>query len=114
MVKTVLAAGVAFVALTGAAWAAKLSVHNVSQSFDIQHLYISHYTDRQWGPDQLGDGADDIVKPGETFTLTGIEAGTYDIKIVDDEGDECIIEDVDFLKNPVLAFDGLECAAASQ
>jgi hypothetical protein len=102
--------GLAALSLAATAWAAKLTVHNVSSNYDIHHLYVSHYTDRNWGPDQLGD---DIVEPGETFTLTGIQPGTYDIKIVDDESNECIIEDVDFVRNPVFAFDGSECAAAS-
>jgi hypothetical protein len=57
--------------------------------WDIHELYLSPVDVDEWGPDQLGD---QIIRSGETFTLYGIDCDVYDIMIVDEDGDECILE----------------------
>lgn len=42
--------------------------------------------------DQLGDH---VIKNGGSLTLTGIPCDEYDVKLVDEDGDECIVEAVD-------------------
>jgi hypothetical protein len=37
---------------------------------------------------------EEVVKPGERFELQSVPPDTYDILLVDEDGDECIIEDV--------------------
>jgi len=82
----------AFVLVTGAA-KKKASIKIVNNSkWEIHHLYLSSTTDRQWGPDQLGDEI--IEAGGGKYTLTDIDCDKYDIRVVDEDGDECVINDV--------------------
>ncbi|MGF1503570.1 MAG: hypothetical protein ACFB51_00290 [Anaerolineae bacterium] len=49
-------------------------------NFNLCFLYVTQDYSTGWGPDQLED---DIIAPGETFTLTNIPIGTYDVMITD-------------------------------
>jgi hypothetical protein len=69
---------------------AEFMINNKSD-WDIHHLYLSPSDKSTWGPDQLGER---IIHSGESFTLKNIPCGEYDIKVVDDDGDECVIEGV--------------------
>ena len=51
-----------------------------SSSYTIGYLYISPTSSSDWGPDQLGSY---VIEPGETFTVTDIEVGSYDIMVQD-------------------------------
>lgn len=82
-------------ALTPSIFAAdkKASAKVLNKSdWDIHHLYLSPVDEEEWGPDQLGKH---VLESGGTFTLTGIPCDTYDVKVVDEDGDACEIEDVD-------------------
>lgn len=60
--------------------------------WDIYELYLSPVGDDEWGPDQLGE---DVIGKGDSFELHSIPCDDYDVMIVDEDGDECIIEEVD-------------------
>ena len=62
-----------------------------SSSWALHHLYISSVDVEEWGDDQLGDA---VIANGEQFTLTGVPCDAYDVKVVDEDGDECIINAV--------------------
>jgi hypothetical protein len=81
--------------VVSSASALELQVINKSKAA-IHHLYLSASSQKSWGPDQLGSGSDDTVEPGSKFTLHGIEAGSYDVKISTEEGTECEVDDADF------------------
>ena len=68
-----------------------LKVSNRSK-WEIHHLFLSPSAEEAWGPDQLED---QILATGGSLTLTGIACDTYDIKLVDEDGDECIVEQED-------------------
>lgn len=75
------------------ALAEKATVKIINQSkWEIHHIFLSSTDDDTWGPDQLED---DILTKGQSLTLTNISCDLYDIKVVDEDGDECIIEEVD-------------------
>ena len=65
--------------------------------WDIHELYLSPTHKNTWGPDQLGDNI--IRHGGGSFTLHNIPCGHYDIKVVDEDGDACVIEDVIMCKD---------------
>jgi hypothetical protein len=65
--------------------------------WDIHRLYLSATHKDTWGPDQLGDKI--IAHDGGTFTLHGIPCGHYDIKVVDEDGDACVIDDIVMCKD---------------
>lgn len=69
-----------------------LQVTNKSKT-SIHHLYLSGTDTKAWGPDQLGK---DVVDPGEDFTLSGIEKGDYDVKVVTENDQECEVDGADF------------------
>ena len=80
-------------ALTVPMYAKKATVKIINQSkWEIHHIFLSSSEDEEWGPDQLED---DILAKGDSLTLTDIECNDYDIRVVDEDGDECVIEQVD-------------------
>ena len=52
----------------------------------IRELYFETSENDQWGPDRLGSN---VLPVGQSFRLTNIIAGEYDMKLVDQDGDEC-------------------------
>lgn len=62
----------------------------------IGQLYLSPTKTDQWGPDQLGE---DIINTGESFKLHGIPVGKYDLKIIDEDDDSCIVSGVKIAAN---------------
>ena len=69
---------------------AQVNIVNNS-SWDIHKLFISSVDTQEWGQDQLGD---DAIASGNSYTLTGIPCDAYDVKIVDEDGDECVVNAV--------------------
>jgi hypothetical protein len=70
----------------------KATVKVINQSkWEIHHIFLSPASEEEWGPDQLED---EVLTKGQSLTLTGIPCNDYDIKVVDEDGDECVIEEV--------------------
>ena len=80
-------------ATTSQALAEELKIVNKSD-YDIHELYVSSSKAKKWGPDQLGKNG--TIDAGETYTLSGISSGRWDLKLVDEDGTECEVADVDF------------------
>ncbi|HYC91804.1 MAG TPA: hypothetical protein VEO54_21500 [Thermoanaerobaculia bacterium] len=98
-------------ALALPAFAKKATVKVINQSkWEIHHLFISPASEEEWGPDQLGE---EVLTKGDSFTITQIPCNEYDIKVVDEDGDECIIEAVDLCRDnsywKITDKDLLEC-----
>jgi hypothetical protein len=73
--------------------ARKSTVRIVNQSkWAIHHVFLSSSEAEEWGPDQLEDS---ILGKGDSITITDVPCDTYDVKVVDEDGDECIVEKVD-------------------
>lgn len=82
-----------------------------SSNWAIEQMYLSSVDEEEWGPDQLGHH---VIKPGETFTLSNIPCGLWDVKLVDEDGDECVVESVEVCKSEtwnVTSKDLLKCQA---
>lgn len=83
-------------AAAGAA-AKKAPVKIVNQSdIDLHGLFLSAVDAGEWGPDQLE--GDVLEARGGTFRLAPLPCGRWDLRIVDEGGDACVIEDVDICK----------------
>lgn len=66
--------------------------------YTIAELYVSPSNSTKWGEDVLGR---DVLRNGETVELKFSRSETecsWDIKIVDEEDDEVIWEDIDLCK----------------
>ncbi len=94
MKKTALALLILFaIALPSFAAPKKATVKIINQSkWEIHHVFLSSTEDESWGEDLLED---EILVKGDTLTITNISCDLYDVKVVDEDGDECIIEEVD-------------------
>ena len=92
----------------------KVTVINQSD-WQLDHFFMSPADKTEWGPDQLGEA---VIKKGEKFTLTDIPCNSWDIKLVDEDGDECIVESVDLCKDNaewhITSKELLACQAKSQ
>ncbi len=71
----------------------KATIKVINESdWTIEHMYLSSTSDKNWGPDQLGD---DTIETGQSFTLRNIDCDHYDVRLVDEDGDECVVQDVE-------------------
>ncbi len=92
----------------GSALDSTLTIENES-SYAFAEINLSPEDSVAWGNDLLGA---DILFPGEILQVTGVACDVYDIRIVDDEGDECVLSSVDLcLDNAVWRIDDVELAA---
>lgn len=117
---SIIAAVVAAAALSAAsaAWAGKrdsvVLIRNQS-AWDIHQLYLSPTEDDDWGPDQLGEH---IIPSGSTFKLYKIPCNQYDVRLVDEDGDPCVVGGVTLCGKDdawVISDDDLlACQAATQ
>src|SRR5262245_19189123 len=79
--------------IAGTAVAKNATVTVVNQSdWTIEEFYLSSSEDEEWGPDQLGE---QVIGTGESFKLNNIPCDTYDVMLVDEDGDDCVVEAVD-------------------
>lgn len=67
--------------------------------YGIYKLFVMSTEDNEWGPDQLGEGKNDVIHPGEVFTLTDLIAGEYNIRFVNKEGGTCTLKNIKIMKN---------------
>lgn len=80
-------------------YVSSLTIENNS-SWSFLYIYISDPSEG-WGDDVLGD---EVLSSGETMSF-GFSSGTYDIKIRDEDGDECILWGYEHYSNTPLVFD---------
>lgn len=79
-------------AVPGFAAKKKATTKVINQSkWEIHHLYLSPSKDRHWGEDQPGA---QVLAKRDSITVTDIDCGDYDIRVVDEDRDECVIEEV--------------------
>lgn len=67
-----------------------VTFHN-SSNWAIMRIHLSPVSQATWGPDQLGSS---VLSTGGSFTLHGVPCDSYDLKLVDQDGDECILNAV--------------------
>lgn len=76
-----------------AAFAANATVTVINKSdWEIHHFFLSSAEEEEWGPDQLGE---EVIGTDDSFKLNDIPCDTYDVQLVDEAGDECIVPAVD-------------------
>jgi hypothetical protein len=65
-------------------------------NYTIYQLFLSPSNRVRWGPDQLRRR---VIKPGDSYTLNGIPCGLYDVKVVDHDGDACVVREIPMCKD---------------
>lgn len=59
--------------------------------WDIHRINMSPVSQSTWGVDHLGAN---ILRSGQDFTLHGIPCDNYDLRLVDEDGDQCVVNAV--------------------
>ena len=82
--------------------------------WEIHQFFLSSVDTDNWGPDQLGE---QVIGTGDTFTLKSIPCDSYDVMLVDEDGDECVVPEVDICGDSqgwiITNDDLLDCQAES-
>ena len=68
-----------------------IGLKNMSK-FDIYSIQLAPFDQAEWGTNLLGD---DTLLHGESAKLAVFECKKYDLRMLDDENVECLIEDID-------------------
>jgi hypothetical protein len=89
-------ASLAFVALIGPASAFELVVVNEAYFSIIHKLYIAPAKSKKWSDNKLQSQT--IAKDGR-FTIRDIPGGVYDLKVIDDDDDVCVIPNINIDQN---------------
>jgi hypothetical protein len=89
-------ASLAFVALIGPTSAFDLVVINDANLSIIHKLYIAPAKSNKWGDDKLQSQT--VVKNGR-FTVRDVAGGVYDLKVVDDDDDTCVVSNINIDKS---------------
>jgi hypothetical protein len=56
--------------------------------YDVHKMYLSPASSRSWGPDLLGRYT---LDSGFVFNTPAMPDGRYDLKLVDEDGDVCVV-----------------------
>ena len=70
--------------------AGSLTIVNNTTDVTVCYVYVSPSTTEAWGNDQLGQ--DNRVEPGQSFTITGIPEGKYDLRANDCDNSEITVQ----------------------
>lgn len=73
------------------AFAGRLQITNSTGGYSIYYVYISSTSSDYWGDDWLGSSETISSGTSKTFTVTN---GYYDVKLIDEDGDEYIVWNV--------------------
>ena len=95
------------------AFAAKVEVENQT-SWEIHEIYFAPTSQDDWGEDHLGEY---VLEAGMTLTLTDVSPGKWDIRLVDEDEDVCVLESVHIKSSEtwvVTDDDLLGCQAATE
>lgn len=60
-------------------------------SWDIYEIYFSPTNQKNWGEDHLGT---EVLENGDSLTLTDVQPGKWDVLLIDEDDDECILKAV--------------------
>lgn len=77
-------------ASSSAAIAENITIKNQSD-WHIVNFFLSSSADPNWGPDQLGE---QVIGAGQNFELRGVPCDVYDVKIIDQDEDVCIVKGI--------------------
>jgi hypothetical protein len=106
------AVAAAFVSF-GAVAGSTVQIHNTS-AWNIHELYISPTSEEEWGGDLLGD---QIVQTGQYAELGNVPCDDYDVRIVDEDGDVCVVSEVTLCESAAYTLDDddlLNCEASTE
>jgi hypothetical protein len=72
-----------------------MTIQNES-AFDIRQIFLSKVSHRTWEEDVLGRR---ILRSGRSIDVTNIDPDFYDVMLVDEDGDTCVLYGVNLRRN---------------
>jgi hypothetical protein len=60
----------------------------------ISEFYLAPVGTTDWGGNQCKNDKDGTVDPDERLNITGVQPGSYDVKLKDVKGRVCVVHDV--------------------
>jgi hypothetical protein len=94
----ILLAAFSLVQRVRAAPAPKFYAYNQTTNTDFSGVYLAPAGTQNWGPNQALNDKDRALDTSERLTLTGLQPGRYDVKVVDKTGRACVVKNVDLTK----------------
>jgi hypothetical protein len=76
----------------------KFYVYNQTANTDFHGVYLAPAGTQNWGPNQALNDKDRALDTSERLTLTGLQPGRYDVKVVNKKGRACVVKNVDLTK----------------
>ena len=68
-----------------------ITIRNAS-SYDIYSMQLAAWDSANWGGNLIGD---DVLLHGDAQRVSVFDCEKYDLRLVDHESDECVIQDID-------------------
>jgi hypothetical protein len=62
--------------------------------YAISELYLAPAGTAAWGINQCRNDKDGTVDPDERLRITGVEPGSYDVKLTDASGRVCVVKGI--------------------
>jgi hypothetical protein len=72
-----------------------MTIQNGSE-YNIRQIYLSKVSHGTWEEDILGSS---ILRAGRYVNVTNIDPDFYDMKLVDEDGDVCVLHGINLLRN---------------
>jgi hypothetical protein len=80
----------------------------------ISEFYLAPAGTTTWGPNQAKNDKDGVADPDERLTITGVNSGTYDIKLGDKEGRTCMVKGVKVESGQIFSIDDKELTSCNR
>jgi len=71
----------------------------------ISEFYLAPPGTTNWGPNQAKNDKDGVVDPDERLRITGVNSGSYDVKLTDLEGRTCMVRGVKVEVGQIFSID---------
>jgi hypothetical protein len=80
----------------------------------ISEFYLAPAGTTNWGPNQAKNDKDGVADPDERLNITGVQSGTYDVKVGDKEGRTCLIKGVKVEVGQIFSIDDKELTSCNR
>jgi hypothetical protein len=80
----------------------------------ISEFYLAPAGTTNWGPNQAKNDKDGVVDPDERLNITGVQSGSYDVKLTDKDGRTCMAHGVKVEVGQIFSIDEKDLTACSK
>ena len=80
----------------------------------ISEFYLAPSGTTNWGPNQAKNDKDGVADPDERLNITGVQSGTYDVKLADKEGRTCLVNGVKVEAGQIFSIDDKELTSCNR